>query len=171
MRRREECGGGIEENGKLDVGDFIKFKTTVIKNENNNSLSMGASAHHQPQEQYNKMPEGILPKILRTPRWKMPLPNEPYLFFGTIVGVQTYYYRYVVYNTFGGSPKFKELLYSPNHSGIYYVSPNPIDRSEIDNKDLKELKSFLQSERTKNNGNASFCTRIFESLSDISSNS
>ncbi len=170
MRRRAGCGGGgIEQNGKLDVYDFVKFRARIIKTANNNSQNMGPSAHRQPEDQYNSMPSGILPKILRTPPWKMP-PNEPYIFFGNIGNLQTYYYRYVVYNTVGGSPKFKELLYIDNHGGVYYVS-NPIDMGEIDNDDLKELKRFIQSERTKNNGNSSFCRRIFDSLSHININS
>jgi hypothetical protein len=136
-----------------------------------NSQTMGPSAYRQPKDQHNTMPEDTPPvKILRTPSWNIPLPNEPYLFFGTTGGVRTYYYRYVVYNTFHGSPKFKELLYG-KETHEYYVSPDPIDMDKIDNNDLKELKRFLQLERTKNNGNSSFCTRIFESLSDININS
>ena len=134
-------------------------------NANNNSRTMGASAHRQPEVQYSKMPADTPPvKILKTPIWNIP-PNEPYIFFGNIGGVKTYYYRYVVYNTVGGSPKFKELLFN-NVNYNFYVS-DPINMGKIDNDDLKELKRFLQSERTKNNGNSSFCRRIFDSLSHI----
>lgn len=144
----------------------------MIRTANNNSLNMGASGHCQPEDRYNTMSTDIPSvKILRTPLWKITNPNEPYLFFGNIgSAATTYYYRYVVYNTFGGSPEFKELLYNIHNSFVhFYISPNPINRKKIEIEDLKELKKFIKLKR--NNGNSSFCTRIFDSLSDININS